>query len=90
MRPDLTDPKGFPNPSGLFYGLPQGEVLMTFGEGNREFVFELLRWLGPGAELVEPEAWRQALRDELKEMLRRLAEKQTSSIEGDSFLSGGG
>lgn len=51
--------------------LPGGEVLMTFGEGNREFVFELLRWLGPGAELMEPGAWRQALRDELKEMLRR-------------------
>lgn len=69
MRPDLTDPKGFPNPSGLFYDLPRGEVLVTFGEGKREFVFELLRWLGPGAELVEPKAWRADLRSELEQML---------------------
>lgn len=46
-----------------------GDVLMTFGEGRREFVFELLRWLGPGAELVEPQAWRNELKRELEEML---------------------
>jgi len=33
-------------------------VLMTFGENRQEHVFELLRWLGPGAELLEPLAWR--------------------------------
>ena len=48
--------------------LPDGKIVMTYGEGNREFVFELVRWLGPEAELLEPGAWRAALREELKEM----------------------
>ncbi|MEK7786093.1 MAG: hypothetical protein AAB658_11840 [Chloroflexota bacterium] len=46
-----------------------GDALMIFGESNREFVFELMRWLGPGAELVAPEAWRADLREELKAMM---------------------
>jgi predicted DNA-binding transcriptional regulator YafY len=48
--------------------LPGGDVVMTFGESERETVFELLRWLGPGAELLEPEAWRAALREQLAQM----------------------
>jgi predicted DNA-binding transcriptional regulator YafY len=44
-------------------------VLMTFGEEDRAVVLELLRWLGPGAELIAPAAWRAALRAELSEML---------------------
>ena len=42
---------------------------MTYGETNREYVFELLRWLGPEAELIEPKAWRAELRDNLARML---------------------
>ncbi len=49
--------------------LDDGCFLMTFGEDNCEIVLELLRWLGPGAELIEPEKWRQAVRDELRQML---------------------
>lgn len=45
------------------------QVMMTFGEWNSEIVFELLRWLGPGAELIEPRAWRDQLRAELQQML---------------------
>lgn len=52
-----------------FVDLPEGEVLMTYGESRREFVFELVRWLGPGAELVEPELWRAELKRELAAML---------------------
>jgi predicted DNA-binding transcriptional regulator YafY len=48
---------------------PGGEVLMTFGEDNREVLFDLLRWLGPGAELIEPSAWRADFRTELEQML---------------------
>lgn len=48
---------------------PDDRVLMTFGEYNREIVLELLRWLGPGAELIEPRAWRATLKAELAEML---------------------
>ena len=51
-----------------FETLPTGQVEMTFGEDNRAVVFELLRWLGPSAELLEPAAWRAALRDELRQM----------------------
>jgi predicted DNA-binding transcriptional regulator YafY len=52
-----------------FEDLPDGRVLMTFGEDDRDVVLELLRWLGPGAELLEPREWRAALKPELRQML---------------------
>ena len=48
-----------------------GEALMAFGEDDPAVVLALLRWLGPGAELVTPEAWRGLLREELRRMLAR-------------------
>lgn len=48
---------------------PDGSVLMTYGEDDQALVFALLRWLGPGAELIEPAAWRDAFGAELAEML---------------------
>jgi predicted DNA-binding transcriptional regulator YafY len=47
----------------------EGRVTMTFGEDNPEVVFALLRWLGPGARLVEPTSWRSAWREQLRAML---------------------
>lgn len=47
-----------------------GGVLMTFGESDPEVVLALVRWLGPGAELIAPEAWRALLRTQLEAMLR--------------------
>ena len=44
------------------------QVLVTFGEENQAIVFELVRWLGPGAELVEPKAWRERMKEELQHM----------------------
>jgi predicted DNA-binding transcriptional regulator YafY len=44
-------------------------VLMTFGEGDRHLVFALLRWLGPGAELLSPVPWREAFASETRAML---------------------
>jgi predicted DNA-binding transcriptional regulator YafY len=44
-------------------------VLVTLGENNQGVVFELLRWLGPGAELLEPVAWRETFRAEVAKML---------------------
>lgn len=44
-------------------------LTMTFGEDNQAIVMDLLRWLGPGAELLEPHAWRTHLRAELQQML---------------------
>jgi predicted DNA-binding transcriptional regulator YafY len=48
---------------------PDARVRMTFGEDDRSVVLALLRWLGPGAELVAPQEWRAVLRAELAEML---------------------
>jgi predicted DNA-binding transcriptional regulator YafY len=52
-----------------FEQVAEDEILMTFGEDNQAVVLALLRWLGPGAELIAPEAWRRAIQDELKRML---------------------
>ncbi|HUG13633.1 MAG TPA: WYL domain-containing protein [Thermomicrobiales bacterium] len=48
--------------------LPNGRVRMTYGEDNQTLVFELLRWLGPEAELIVPVAWRANLREDLLRM----------------------
>ena len=45
-----------------------GRVVMCYGEGDRELVFALLRWLGPEAELLEPAAWRAPFADSLQGM----------------------
>jgi predicted DNA-binding transcriptional regulator YafY len=50
--------------------LADEQVLMSFGQDDRGVVFELLRWLGPGTELIAPVEWRAALRAELAEMLK--------------------
>lgn len=52
-----------------FEQLDADKVLMTFGESNATLVLELLRWLGPGAELLEPLVWRQKIKEELRQML---------------------
>jgi predicted DNA-binding transcriptional regulator YafY len=51
-----------------FEAVSEHQVVMTFGADNQALVFELLRWLGPGAELLEPKAWRAPLREELRQM----------------------
>ena len=48
---------------------PDGSVRLTFGEDDQAVVLALLRWLGPGAELLAPGAWRPALAAELRAML---------------------
>ncbi len=52
-----------------FEPITEDQVLMTFGEQNPTVVLELLRWLGSGAELIEPMAWRERIREELRQML---------------------
>lgn len=49
-----------------------GRVIMTFGERDAELVLALVRWLGPGAELLSPASWRDALRAQLESMLRQM------------------
>jgi predicted DNA-binding transcriptional regulator YafY len=53
-----------------FEPLADNEVLMTFGECDPAIVLELLRWLGAGAELLEPREWRKMIKTELQEMLK--------------------
>lgn len=52
-----------------FEPINEQQVIMTFGENNSTFVLELLRWLGPGAELLEPQTWQEQMREELRQML---------------------
>jgi predicted DNA-binding transcriptional regulator YafY len=52
-----------------FEQLSDREMLVTYGENNRDFVLELLRWLGPGAALIEPQEWRELIKAELQQML---------------------
>ena len=60
----------------LFEQLSDDGVVMTFGEEDQQVVLELLRWLGPGAELLEPVAWRAVMRAELTRMLANYAEDE--------------
>lgn len=46
-----------------------GRVIVTFGEDNPDVALALLRWLGPGAVLLEPHAWRQQIIKELQTQL---------------------
>jgi Predicted transcriptional regulator len=52
-----------------FEALPDGRVAMRYGEFTPEDTAALVRWLGPGAELVEPKAWRPLMAAGLREML---------------------
>jgi len=52
-----------------YEGEGEDTMLMTFGEGDRHLVFALLRWLGPGAELLSPVAWREAFASETRATL---------------------
>ena len=45
------------------------DVLMTYGEVDPQLAFALVRWLGPGAELLTPAAWRADLAAQLQAML---------------------
>ncbi len=48
---------------------PDGDVVIRFGQDRQAVVMELLRWIGPGAELLEPPEWRAAFVNDLQQML---------------------
>jgi predicted DNA-binding transcriptional regulator YafY len=52
-----------------FEQVNEHQVDMTFGEDDRAKVLDLVRWLGPGAELIRPAEWRPAIQAELAAML---------------------
>lgn len=49
------------------------EVVMTYGEVDAEKALELVRWLGPGCEVIDPPEWRDQMKAELKTMLAAYA-----------------
>jgi len=53
----------------LFEELPGGRVAMSYGEADPGSAAALVRWLGPGAELVEPAEWRPIVAEGLRRML---------------------
>jgi predicted DNA-binding transcriptional regulator YafY len=46
-----------------------GRVVMTYGEYGVELAAALIRWLGPGAELLEPREWRPLISEKLEALL---------------------
>lgn len=48
-----------------------GRIRMRWGEDRQSVVFELLRWLGPEAELMKPAEWRAVLAAGLSAMAAR-------------------
>lgn len=57
--------------------LADGSVALSFGEGDAAVVLALVRWLGPGAEVLEPAGWRELLRAELRDMQRQHGGRDT-------------
>jgi predicted DNA-binding transcriptional regulator YafY len=58
----------------VFEPLSEAQTLMTFGADDQEVVLELLRWLGPGSELIEPGQWRGLMKEQLAQMLALYSE----------------
>lgn len=54
--------------AALFEPESSGTLVMTYGENSSANTYELVRWLGPGAELLEPAEWRAELAAELSAM----------------------
>jgi predicted DNA-binding transcriptional regulator YafY len=55
--------------TALFEEVGEGRVVMTYGEYRPEAASDLVRWLGPGAELLEPSQWRPIVAAGLRDML---------------------
>lgn len=55
----------------LFTPGADGHIVMSWGEDRQAVVFDLLRWLGESAELLEPKAWRDLFRAELMRLAQR-------------------
>ncbi|MGO8693494.1 MAG: helix-turn-helix transcriptional regulator [Rectinemataceae bacterium] len=55
--------------NAAFEEAPDGRIIMSIGERDPMGIVDLVRWLGPGAELLEPAAWREQVANTLREML---------------------
>ena len=70
----------------VFEPLSETETLITFGADDPEAVLELLRWLGVGAELLEPRQWRGLMKDCLTQMLARYSEDVANGDNAETAL----
>jgi predicted DNA-binding transcriptional regulator YafY len=52
-----------------FEELPDGRIAMSYGEADPAAAAALVRWLGPGTELLEPTEWRECVAAGLRELL---------------------
>lgn len=50
----------------LFEATGDGNVVMTYGESDASACLALVRWLGPGAVILNPSEWRDLLIEELE------------------------
>jgi predicted DNA-binding transcriptional regulator YafY len=50
----------------LFEETGDGKVVMTYGESDASTCLALVRWLGPGAVILDPSEWRHLLIEELE------------------------
>ena len=70
----------------VFEPRSETETLMTFGADDPEAVLELLRWLGPGAELLEPRQWRGLIKAHLEQMLTCYSEDTANGDHAETAL----
>lgn len=70
----------------VFEPLSETETLITFGADDPEAVLELLRWLGVGAELLEPRQWRGLMKDCLAQMLAHYSEDTANGDNAETVL----
>jgi predicted DNA-binding transcriptional regulator YafY len=63
----------------VFTPTDDGQYVMTFGETDEDTVLQLVRWLGPGAELLAPSEWRAHLRRQLNVMLDSQRDAETAN-----------
>lgn len=77
MRPEQADVLR----RDWFYGAARfkeegdGRVVMSYGEYDPEEAAALVRWLGPGAELLEPVEWRPIVAESLRKALEAYRER---------------
>lgn len=63
-----------------------GGAVLTFNDVDPDGVFALVRWLGPGAELLKPQHWRARLREQLLALATLYAPEHQGSSGGSGLL----
>lgn len=67
-----------------FRKAPGGKTDMLYGERDADNAAALVRWLGPGAELVEPKEWRAGIREGLVMMAEAHSARERREVDAES------